>query len=148
MKDISLLADAFLKVARVGRVGSVTEKGRPHVVPVTYAYSSRQIYVGTETKRQWVKNITSNPHVSIAVDEYSDEWTKIKGCVISGNARVITRGPEYQKSIELLCDKYPMEKEYGIHDAVVVVNIKRIACWGLEGNWELEKRERPQVASS
>jgi PPOX class probable F420-dependent enzyme len=148
MKDISPLADAFLKVARVGRVASVTEKGRPHVVPVTYAYSSGQIYVGTETKRRWVKNVIRSPQVSIAVDEYSDEWTKIKGCVVSGDARVITTGPEYQRSIELLCDKYPMEKEFGIHDAVVVVNIKRIACWGLEGTWELEKRERCQVASS
>ena len=43
-------AAAFVAAGRVGRLATADERGRPHVVPVCYAFDGRRIYTAVDRK--------------------------------------------------------------------------------------------------
>ncbi len=69
-----------VQVARLATVGS---DGRPHIVPITFALDDDTIYFAVDFKPkkianlQRLRNIESNPSVSVLVDHYEDDWTKL-----------------------------------------------------------------------
>ena len=60
--------DNFLKSQKVLRLATVDKKTTPHIVPVWYMYSSKKIYIGTNTRTKKVKNIRKNKNVAFCVD--------------------------------------------------------------------------------
>ena len=58
----------FLKKEKILHLATIDEKNSPHIVPVWYLYSSKKIYVGTNTKTQKAKNIKIHKKVSFCVD--------------------------------------------------------------------------------
>lgn len=60
--------DNFLKSHKVLRLATVDKKRTPHIVPVWYMYSSKKIYIGTNTKTKKIKNIKKNNNVAFCVD--------------------------------------------------------------------------------
>ena len=60
--------DNFLKSQKVLRLATVDKKITPHIVPVWYMYSSKKIYIGTNTRTKKVKNIRKNKNVAFCVD--------------------------------------------------------------------------------
>ena len=59
----------FLKKEKILHLATIDEKNSPHIVPVWYLYSSKKIYVGTNTRTQKAKNIKLHKKVSFCVDE-------------------------------------------------------------------------------
>ena len=47
---LSAEARAFIEAHRVGRLATADEEGRPHVVPICYAYDGRRIYTALDLK--------------------------------------------------------------------------------------------------
>jgi len=60
--------DNFLKSQKVLRLVTVDKISTPHIVPVWYMYSSKKIYIGTNTRTKKVKNIRKNKNVAFCVD--------------------------------------------------------------------------------
>ncbi|MFB5622003.1 MAG: pyridoxamine 5'-phosphate oxidase family protein, partial [Candidatus Nitrosomaritimum yanchengensis] len=60
--------DEFLKSQKVLRLATIGKDKTPHIVPVWYMYSSKKIYIGTNTRTQKVKNIKKNKRVAFCVD--------------------------------------------------------------------------------
>ena len=58
----------FLKSQKILRFATIDKNKCPHIVPVWYIYNRNNIYIGTNTKTQKVKNIKKNKHVSFCVD--------------------------------------------------------------------------------
>lgn len=58
----------FLKKEKILHLATIDEKCTPHIVPVWYMYSTKKIYVGTNTKTRKAKNIKVNKKVSFCVD--------------------------------------------------------------------------------
>lgn len=58
----------FLKKEKILHLATIDEKCTPHIVPVWYMYSTKKIYVGTNTRTRKAKNIKVNKKVSFCVD--------------------------------------------------------------------------------
>ena len=78
-------------VARLATVGS---DGRPHIVPITFALDDDTIYFAIDFKPkktaelQRLRNIEANPSVSVLVDHYEDDWSKLWWVRADGSARI------------------------------------------------------------
>ncbi len=104
----------FLRQARLGHLATSTRKGVPHVIPVCFAFDGKTFYSSLDLKLKRtdpkhlrrVLNVTENPHVSIVVDRYSEDWGKLRFVLVHGYASVISKGREYRRGISLLRKKY------------------------------------------
>jgi general stress protein 26 len=79
--------DEFLKTQKVLRLSSIGENKTLHVVPVWYMYSSKKIYIGTNTRTQKVKNLKKNNTIAFCVDVGVN--SPIYGVMGQGNANLI-----------------------------------------------------------
>ena len=78
----------FLKKEKILHLATNDEKNSPHIVPVWYMYSSKKIYIGTNTKTQKAKNIKNNKKVSFCVD-VGVNAPKIFGVMGKGTAKLL-----------------------------------------------------------
>ena len=58
----------FLKSQKILRLATINKNNTPHIVPVWYMYSSKKIYIGTNTRTQKIKNLKKNNQVAFLVD--------------------------------------------------------------------------------
>jgi len=60
--------DEFLKSQKILRLATIGKNNTPYIVPVWYMYSSKKIYIGTNTRTQKIKNLKKNNHIAFVVD--------------------------------------------------------------------------------
>ena len=60
--------DEFLKKQKILRLATLDKNDNPHVVPVWYLFSSKKLYIGTNSKTEKAKNVKNNSKVSFCVD--------------------------------------------------------------------------------
>jgi PPOX class probable F420-dependent enzyme len=105
-------AKARFAEASVARLATADADGRPHVVPVTFALDADDIVSAidhkpkTTTALQRLRNIEANPAVSMVVDHYDDDWSRLWWVRVDGRGRVLESGPERDQALELLAAKY------------------------------------------
>jgi PPOX class probable F420-dependent enzyme len=129
-----------LRQARVARLATADAIGRPHVVPVCFAYDGRSVYTALDRKAKqvpWenlarVRHIRANPNVSLLVDEYRDDWGKLWYVLVRGTARLLTQGKELRRAHRLLRAKYPQYRSGLLPESAPVIRIRarRIIGWG------------------
>ncbi|GAB2660869.1 TIGR03668 family PPOX class F420-dependent oxidoreductase [Gordonia jinhuaensis] len=114
--------------ARIGRLATVTPQGAAHVVPTVFAEADGVVYtcVDHKPKRtyrlQRLANIVANPAVSLLVDHYSDEWSRLWWVRVDGRAEVITpESPVGAFAIDLLAEKYPQYRDQRPDGPVIVI---------------------------
>ncbi len=131
----------FISSHRVARMATADRSGRPLVVPICYTFDGGILYTPIDGKPKRVpvgelkriRNITENPNVSIVVDDYSEDWTKLCYVIIHGRAELIESGEEYLRSIRLLYEKYPQYEKMNLSELnlpVIKVVPHRIVSWG------------------
>src|SRR6266851_419643 len=85
--------------AQVARLATVGRDGRPHIVPITFAMNDATIYFAIDfkpkktTDLQRLRNIEANPSVSVLVDHYEADWTKLWWVRVDGSARIVSTVP-------------------------------------------------------
>jgi PPOX class probable F420-dependent enzyme len=115
--------------------------GRPHVVPVCFAYDGEYIFTPVDKKKKTVlpgalkrvTNILSNPRVSLVIDGYYEDWHRLYYVLIYGLAQILEDGDEYRNSLKILAHKYPQYKKMGLEEAglpVIKIMPERIVSWG------------------
>jgi PPOX class probable F420-dependent enzyme len=129
-------AAEFVRWARICRVATVSADGVPHAVPVCHVLAGQKIWFGSGDDATKVRNLNSNPRVTVIVDEYSDHWDGLKGVMVQGRARLIERGPAFRRIRDLLYDKYPQypkEAALTMSDSVMIeVTPTRVFTWGFD----------------
>jgi PPOX class probable F420-dependent enzyme len=124
--------------ARVARLATVRPDGRPHVVPITFAVDADTIVTAidhkpkTTTSLQRLRNIESHPGVSVLVDHYEDDWTRLWWVRADGTARLASEGPERERAIGRLVDKYPPYRSDPPSGPVIVVTVESWASWSAD----------------
>ena len=78
----------FLKKEKILHLATIDDKNSPHIVPVWYMYSSKKIYIGTNTRTQKAKNIKNHKKVSFCVD-VGVNAPKIFGVMGKGTAKLL-----------------------------------------------------------
>ncbi len=106
---------ARLKQARVARLATGDEQGRPHMVPICYVYDGQRFYTALDQKPKQVsperlarmRHIQANPNVALLVDEYGEDWGKLWYILVRGKAEILSKGEKHDKALCLLKEKYP-----------------------------------------
>lgn len=128
----------LLRTARVGRLATSGADAQPLVVPVCYAYDGAHVYSAVDAKPKRtralrrLRNITDNPRVSLVVDEYAEEWTRLRYVIVEGHADILAGGPEFAQGVDLLVAKYsqyhslPLARESG---SLIRITPDRLLHW-------------------
>jgi PPOX class probable F420-dependent enzyme len=130
----------MLRAARVGRLATADAAGRPLVVPVCYAFDGEALYSAIDAKPKRatgrglrrIRNIEANPQVSLVVDEYDEEWTRLRYVIVEGRAALLTGGETFGRAVDLLREKYPQYRAMGLSRAaglLVAIAPERMVAW-------------------
>ncbi len=128
-------ARARFASARVARLATVRPDGAPHVVPVVFALDGDTIrlVVDEKPKRhrrlQRLVDIEREPRVSLLVDAYDEDWDRLWWVRADGRARLVGDGPELERALRLLVDRYPQERERPPQGPAIAVDIERWRHW-------------------
>src|SRR5919204_553857 len=58
-----------------------------------------------------IENARVRPDVTILVDHYEDDWSRLWWIRLRGRARVLEDGPEAERALRLLSEKYPQYRD-------------------------------------
>jgi PPOX class probable F420-dependent enzyme len=142
---------AFTASARRGILATVKPDGDPRLVPVCFVVREEPddvgrivIYSPIDDKPKAspdphrlarVSDLLVLPHVSLLVDRWSEDWTKLGWLRLSGRAELLEPEPreveEHAMAVQWLRAKYP---QYATHDLehrpIVRMAIDRVQRWG------------------
>src|SRR4051812_41238559 len=120
----------------VARMATVTEQGRPHIVPCCFAVHGDSIVTAVDGKPKStlalrrLDNVRSNPAVSFVVDHYDDDdWSQLWWVRADGEARVVEAGPDRDAGIAALVAKYEQYRQTPPPGAVIVAERLRWRAW-------------------
>jgi PPOX class probable F420-dependent enzyme len=82
--------------ARVARLATIDANANPHLVPICFAVDRQNgtIYSAVDAKPKTtpdlkrLRNIERHPQVTLLVDHYEEEWTKVWWVRVDGTATV------------------------------------------------------------
>ena len=128
---------AFLREARVGRLATAAAAGRPLVVPVCFAFDGDALYSAVDDKPKRtrrlrrLRHVEENPRCSLVVDEWHEDWARLRWVIVEGSADVLRTGAEFNRAIELLTAKYPQYRTMDLRTdgAVLRLRAERILAW-------------------
>src|SRR5215216_7369358 len=112
-QDHSEVHNARLIGARVARLATTDPDGRPHLVPIVFALEGDTLYSAVDrkpkrsTKLRRIENARARPDVTILVDHYEDDWSRLWWIRLRGRARVLDDGDERERALTMLAGKYP-----------------------------------------
>ena len=82
-------------------------------------------------KLKRVRNIISNPQVSLVIDKYYEDWQKLGFVTILGKADLLENGKEHDRVILMLKDKYIQYRAMDIdHNPIIKITISKLITWG------------------
>lgn len=131
-------AAAAFAAAPVAVLGTTGDDGAPHLVPVVFAVPdgrSDRLYTAVDAKPKTTKrlrrlsNIERNPAVSLLVDHYDDDWSKLWWVRADGLAAVHHSGAEMATGYALLRAKYAQYERLALDGPVVTVELHHWASW-------------------
>jgi PPOX class probable F420-dependent enzyme len=103
--------DRFV-AARVARLATAA-KGRPRLVPVTFAWhQGRVVWAVDEVKPKRgrdlrrIRDLEANPQVALLVDHYDDDWSRLWWVELLGSASVL-EGAAAEPPLDALAARYP-----------------------------------------
>src|SRR2546426_11641090 len=127
----------FLQSQRVAHLATADANGRPHVVPVCFAYLDGGIYIAIDEKPKRslrlkrLRNIEENPQVALVLDRYDEDWSRLGWVLVQGTAAVLDSGPEHGRALTALREKYPQYLEMALEGRPVIsVTVERVSSWG------------------
>jgi PPOX class probable F420-dependent enzyme len=128
-------ADQRFAQAKVARLATVSEDGTPHIVPFVFAVEGDTLYFAVDAKPKKtanlkrLKNIAANPKVSVLVDHYDDDWSKLWWVRADGTARVVTDRAEAGHAMDLLANRYAQYRATRPEGPVVAIHVDRLTGW-------------------
>lgn len=126
---------ARFTAASVASLGTTRESGSPHVVPITFAVDGETIHSMVDQKPksttalQRLANIAAHPEVSLLVDHYEDDWTRLWWVRVDGTATVSDDLATLTTARTLLQSKYPQYRDQPPDGPVISVAITGVTWW-------------------
>jgi PPOX class probable F420-dependent enzyme len=121
--------------ARVGRLVTVDPDGRPNPVPFVFALDGDVLVSAVDRKPKMtgslrrLANIQKRPEVSILVDHYEEDWEVLWWVRLRGRARVAEEGPDRERAVKLLAEKYPQYRDRSPDGPAILVEIEGWKGW-------------------
>jgi len=130
---------ALFAQSPVAMLATVGPDGAPHLVPMVFAVNTDReqpvVYTAVDAKRKSTKrlqrltNIEANPRVSMLVDNYDEDWTRLWWVRADGVAEIHYSGDEMASGYALLRRKYVQYQRLALDGPVVTVTVARWSSW-------------------
>lgn len=139
--ELDAETDRFLREHRVARLATVDEHGQPYAVPICYVFDGRHLYTPIDEKPKSVlpaelkriRNIKIHPKVAIVVDDYFEEWDRLRYVFVAGVAEIIAphdSAEEHSAAVRQLREKYDQYKAMAIDELPIIkITPVRIKSW-------------------
>ena len=131
---------AFLVRQRVARLATADAAGRPHVVPVCFAFARSSIYIALDEKPKRVpasdlkrvRNILENPEVALTADRYAEDWSLLAFVMVRGVAELLESDTdEHRAAVRLLRGKYHQYETMRIQEnPIIAIRPEKAVAWG------------------
>jgi PPOX class probable F420-dependent enzyme len=126
--------------ARVARLATVDAAGHPQLVPVVFALLGPEIVTAIDGKPKSgrplsrLTNIAGNPAVSLLVDEYDEDWTRLWWARADGTARLVaTPTSAVSAALAALRTRYAQYERTPLAGPVIAVAVRRWSGWSAAG---------------
>ena len=113
MKPIPEPIKSFIADAAVCRVATVRPSGDPHIIPVCPAYDGDStVFIDIARDGVSAKAIAANSSVTVVIDEYDDDWSKLRAVILRCSAEPLA-GDELLAAWEFFRTKFPQGEAIG-----------------------------------
>lgn len=129
---------AFLQSRRIGYLATVDAAGRPHVVPACFVYRQGCVYTPVDAKPKRVppqalrrvKNILAHPEVSLVVDAYDEDWSRLAWVQMRGKAALVDDPLERAVAIAALRERYPQYRAMPLETCPMIrIHVQAVVEW-------------------
>ena len=137
----------FIEAHRVARLASIDSSGHPAVIPICYVYDGTGFYSAIDAKPkrvaperlQRIRNIQRNRHVSLLIDDYSENWSELAYVQIRGTADIMepdeSPAAEHRTAVAALRLKYPQYRSMSIDQSWLIrILPSRVHVWSADGH--------------
>jgi PPOX class probable F420-dependent enzyme len=134
----SIVVRERLRTARVARLATIDPDGRPHLVPIVFAIAGDTLYSAVDAKPKRsrtlrrIENARARPDVTVLVDRYDDDWSRLWWLRLRGRARVLDGGAEADEALRLLTEKYVQYSTVQPGLPVLAVDVLEWRSWSAE----------------
>lgn len=121
--------------SRVATLATVRPDGTPHAVPFCFVLAGDQVFSAVDQKPKAsprlarLENVRAHPRVTMLVDEWSEDWSRLWWVRIDGPAHVLEPGPEADRAMALLLEKYEQYREQPPAGPVLAITAERWTGW-------------------
>ena len=138
-------ARARFGAARVARLATVDELGRPHLVPVTFDVDGDTVSFAIDhkpkrtTDLRRLRNIAADDRVCLLVDHYDDDWSQLWWVRADGRARIVEDGDDSgadearERALTRLAERYPQYRDRPPRGPVVLIAVESWTGWSYTG---------------
>jgi PPOX class probable F420-dependent enzyme len=138
---------ALLERSRRAVLGTTSPSGRPRLVPVAFAViesaSGAVVYSALDEKPKTVsdpnhlarvRDIRDRPNVSLLVDEWHEDWSRVRWLRLDGTATLLDPDSrdarEHGAALRALRDRYPQYADQRLEARPIVrVAVSRVVGW-------------------
>ena len=130
----------YVETARVGRLATADAEGRPRAVPVCFAFAGNRIVTPVDEKPQSVpaeglrrsRDIRENPHVTLVVDHYTEDWSRLGWVQVRGTASHLAPDePGHSDAVAALRGKYSQYADHALEERPVIrIEPGSVRSWG------------------
>jgi PPOX class probable F420-dependent enzyme len=138
MHDSTLLREDVIG-ARVAHLATTDSDGRPHLVPIVFALEGDTLYTAVDAKPKRsntlrrIENARRRPQVTVLVDRYDEDWSRLWWVRLRGLARVLDAGEEAERALELLIEKYEQYRAAAPTTPVLAIDVEEWRGWSSGG---------------
>ena len=124
-----------VRSARVARLATTDRSGRPHLVPFCFVLDGEELLSAVDAKPKAsqrlrrLENVRANPAVSVLVDHYEEDWSRLWWVRVDGRAEVLESGGAADRARELLAGKYEQYRSARPAGPVLRIRAERWAGW-------------------
>jgi PPOX class probable F420-dependent enzyme len=122
--------------ARSARVATIDPDGRPNLVPIVFVLEGDTLYSSVDAKPKEspqlrrLANVRDRPEgIAVLIDHYEEDWPELWWVRLRGRARVLTDGPERDRALELLVEKYARYRDMPPQGDVLTVDVAEWRGW-------------------
>jgi len=132
--------EELLAHARRAVLATISPDGTPRLVPIAYAFANGVVYTALDEKPKQVadphdlarvRDIVARPQVSVLIDRWDEDWTKLAWLRVVGRASILESGePEHALAVTLLRQRYPQYAGHQLEDRPIIrIAVERTASW-------------------
>ena len=111
---------------------ATSDGAQPHIVPVVFCEFGGALYIPIDGKRKSgrplkrVANIERNPAVSLLIDEYHEDWSRLRWLRIDGDAEVVATTLQLAAA---LTAKYPQYQRVEVGASAIRIVPRKLQTW-------------------